>query len=115
MSEFKSFHGDNLRYPNRRYGNPAEMAHYAKACSDVKTLARSLRRDERTTKDWLNGKKKVPFWVPELLRLRHMEARDINRQMGIYGSQGVMNFSSDARAISTDLPITMLHDNDFSI
>ncbi len=79
-----------MRYPNRRYGNPAEMAHYAMAYSDTATLARSLRRDERTVRDWLSGRQRVPFWVPELLRLRHLEACDINRQMGIYGPKAIM-------------------------
>jgi hypothetical protein len=66
------------------------MAHYAMAYSDVRTLARSLRRDERTVKDWLSAKKKVPFWVPELLRLRHMEACELNRQMRVYGPKAVL-------------------------
>lgn len=44
-------------------------------------LARRLRRDERTVKDWLNQKKRVPWWVPEVLRLQQKEAQDLNRQV----------------------------------
>lgn len=69
-----------MRYPNLRYGNPTEMAYYA-AGIPIPTLARRLRRDERTVKDWLAGKKRVPWWVPEVLRLQHKEAQDLTRQM----------------------------------
>jgi hypothetical protein len=59
-----------MRYPNLRYGNPTEMAFYTVGVS-LPDLARRLRRDERTVRDWLSGKRRVPWWVPELLRLRH--------------------------------------------
>jgi hypothetical protein len=49
----------------------------------VSDLARMLRRDERTVRDWLSGRNKVPFWVPELLRLRAFEADVRHRQMGM--------------------------------
>ncbi|HBF50460.1 MAG TPA: hypothetical protein DDX04_08955 [Massilia sp.] len=45
-------------------------------------LARRLRRDERTVRDWLSGRTRVPWWVPELMRLKHMEADLRHRQMG---------------------------------
>jgi hypothetical protein len=66
------------------------MAHYALSYADITHLAKSLRRDERTVRDWLNAKRKVPFWVPELLRLRHMERNEIARQMGIYGRTALL-------------------------
>lgn len=71
-----------MRYPNLRYGNPTEMAYYAMGRS-VKDLARSLRRDERTVRDWLSGKQRVPWWVPEILRLRRMELDNRMREMGM--------------------------------
>jgi hypothetical protein len=98
------------------------MAHYAMAYSDIKALARSLRRDERTVKDWLTAKKKVPFWVPELLRLRHMEACDINRQMGIYGPKAIMGVvrgevielaAQPGQNMKKPQPITALRLDDF--
>jgi hypothetical protein len=73
--------GELVRYPNQRYGNPSELAYYAMGRSEA-DLARMLRRDERTVRDWLTGRRKVPFWVPELLRLRAWEAAERHRQMG---------------------------------
>ena len=64
-----------MRYPNLRYGNPTELIYYATGIP-LPVLARRLRRDERTVKDWLSGKTRVPWWVPELLRLQQMEACD---------------------------------------
>lgn len=71
-----------MRYPNLRYGNPTEMAYYAMG-RPLADLARSLRRDERTVRDWLNGRTRVPWWVPEILRLRRMELDLRMRQMGM--------------------------------
>jgi len=73
--------GGFVRYPNLRYGNPTEMAYYAMGVP-LEVLARRLRRDERTVRDWLNGRTRVPWWVPEILRLKHMEADLRHRQMG---------------------------------
>jgi hypothetical protein len=71
-----------MRYPNLRYGNPTELRYYFVGMgSDIKALARLLRRDERTVKRWLAETQPVPWWVPELLRLRHMEAEERHRQM----------------------------------
>src|SRR5450830_1774697 len=72
----------HMRFPNLRYGNPTEFAHYAMGIP-LKDLARILRRDERTVSDWLRAKKRVPWWVPEYMRLRQMEQADIRRQMNM--------------------------------
>ncbi|WP_061537199.1 hypothetical protein [Collimonas arenae] len=71
-----------MKYPNLRYGNPQAMNHYAQGIP-LKQLAHRLRRSERAVSDWLKGTKKVPFWVPELLRLQRMEHDHIIHQMGI--------------------------------
>lgn len=71
-----------MRFPNLRYGKPAELAHYAMGIP-LDQLARTLRRDERTVRDWLSGKTRVPWWVPEYMRLRQMEQADIRRQMNM--------------------------------
>jgi predicted transcriptional regulator len=71
-----------MRYPNTRYGNPNEFAHYIQGRS-IKDVAKHLKRSERTVRDWLNGEKKIPFWVPELLRLQHKERIDRLREMGM--------------------------------
>lgn len=69
-----------MRYPNLRYGNPTEFAHYAMGIP-LADLARMLRRDQRTVRDWLTTKQRVPWWVPELMRLRQIEADLRHRQM----------------------------------
>lgn len=71
-----------MRYPNLRYGNPWELQHYAQFIP-LKELAKRLRRSERTVHDWLTLRKKVPFWVPELLRLQHKEHVERMRQMNM--------------------------------
>ncbi|WP_147408598.1 hypothetical protein [Paraburkholderia fungorum] len=71
-----------MKYPNLRYGNPREMAYYAQG-RNLKDLARELRRSERSVRDWLSGRERVPWWVPELLRLRDMEHDLRLRQMNI--------------------------------
>ncbi|MNR75996.1 hypothetical protein D3C72_66490 [compost metagenome] len=70
-----------MRYPNTRYGNPTELLYYTQGLS-VKDIAKQLKRSEKSVSEWLNGNRKIPFWVPELLRLRHMEADLKLRQMG---------------------------------
>jgi len=69
-----------MRFPNLRYGNPAEFAYYAMGRTNAE-LARALRRDERTIRDWLSGRAKVPWWVPEVMRLQRFEADVRYRQM----------------------------------
>ena len=71
-----------MRYPNLRYGNPTEFAYYALGVP-LPDLARRLRRDERTVRDWLSGRTRVPWWVPEIMRLRRLEADVRHRQMGM--------------------------------
>ncbi|KVD19197.1 hypothetical protein WI80_33425 [Burkholderia ubonensis] len=44
----------------------------------VADVARELRRTERSVSDWLSGRQRVPWWVPEILRLRAVE-RDATR------------------------------------
>lgn len=71
-----------MRYPNLRYGNPTEFRHYAQHMP-IRDLARLLRRSERTVQDWLHERQRIPFWVPELLRLRDVERVQQLRHMGI--------------------------------
>jgi predicted transcriptional regulator len=69
-----------MRFPNLRYGNPTEFAYYAMGRTHGE-LARVLRRDERTIRDRLSGKSRVPWWVAEIMRLQRMEMFDRQRQM----------------------------------
>jgi len=74
-----------MRYPNTRYGNPEELKYYSQGMP-IKALAKKLKRSEKSVKQWLSLEKKVPYWVPELLRLWHMERDMTMRQMG-FGDQ----------------------------
>lgn len=69
-----------MRYPNLRYGSSAALEYYAMG-RDLKELARHLRRDERTVKDWLSGRQRVPWWVPEILRLERVESAQYLRHL----------------------------------
>ena len=61
-----------MRYPNSRYGNPIEFQYYAQGQPDSE-IAKRLKRDKRTVQRWLNGKQKMPWWIPEILRLQRLE------------------------------------------
>ena len=87
-----------MRYPTLRYGNPAQLQYYAIGIP-VKDLAKGLRRSERSVRDWMNGTKKVPWWVPEILRLQHMEHQEIMRQMNIQPAKKKLGIVSDAGTI----------------
>lgn len=76
-----------MRYPNLRYGNPEEFRYYVEFLPPdedrLQLLSRRLRRDERTIRDWLSGRSKVPWWVPEIMRLQKMEHAERMRQMNM--------------------------------
>lgn len=74
-----------MKYPNSRYGNPNELRYYTQGMSN-KEIAKRLKRSEKSVQQWLSLEKKVPYWVPELLRLWHMERDLTMRQMG-FGDQ----------------------------
>lgn len=89
-----------MRYPNRRYGNPTAMAHYALWYGDTPTLAKALKRSERSVKDWLSGTAKVPWWVPEIMRLQKMEhdamvyqmtGRQVSARLGVVSESTVVD------------------------
>lgn len=71
-----------MRYPNQRYGHPDHLKYYMGSWTP-KQLAKHLKRDERTIRNWLSGAQKMPWWVPELLRLERYEKHQQLRQMGI--------------------------------
>lgn len=41
------------------------------------------QRGPESVSEWINGGRKIPFWVPELLPLRHMESQMKLCRMGI--------------------------------
>jgi len=92
-----------MRFPNLRYGSPDELRHYA-AGIPVDELARQLRRDPRTVRDWLDGRRRVPFWVPELLRLRHAERCQQLRRIGIRQYPCLLSAADTTRTTSVFCP-----------
>ena len=72
-----------MRYPNLRYGNPLEFNYYTQGIP-IKEIAKRLRRSERCILNWQRGTHKIPFWVPELLRLWNKEHCERMRQMGMF-------------------------------
>ena len=89
-----------MRYLNLRYGNPAEFRHYAQFIP-LKDLARRLRRTERTVQNWLTEREKLPWWVPEILRLQHMEHVERLRQMNVQPVRLVLGVVSTAGTVYT--------------
>ncbi len=61
-----------MRYPNSRYGNPTEFQYYAQG-QKPKDIAKRLRRSEHSVTQWLAGKRRMPWWIPEILRLQRLE------------------------------------------
>ncbi|AYR24524.1 MULTISPECIES: hypothetical protein [Herbaspirillum] len=70
-----------MKYPNTRYGHVGELEFWMQGES-VRRVAKRLKRSEKTVQYWLTGKNKIPWWVPEILRLQHYEYQDRLRQMG---------------------------------
>lgn len=100
-----------MRYPTIRYGNPNEMQYYAQGIP-IKDLCRRLRRSEKSVTSWLNGTRRVPFWVPELLRLQLMEHEMKLQQMGIYDyKRRIGTVSGDVIQFEAQKPIEHIPDN----
>lgn len=71
-----------MQYPNLRYGNPVEFKAYVLGVP-IKDVARRLRRSEKTIKNYIDGSEKIPWWIPELMRLQAMERMERMRQMNM--------------------------------
>ena len=73
---------NDLKYPNLRYGNPNDLRFYMQGRT-VRDIAKRLRRSERTVRNYLDYSEKMPWWVPEILRLSAMEAEYRAYQMNM--------------------------------
>jgi hypothetical protein len=71
-----------MKYPNLRYGNPLELEYYV-GIFGIKIVAKRIRRTERSVRNWIAQRQKMPFWVTELLRLQDIEQREMLNQMNI--------------------------------
>ena len=68
----------DMRVPNLHYDYPTEFAYRARATRRPSSRA-SCAATNVTVKDWLTGRTKVPWWVPEILRLKQFEAQTRNK------------------------------------
>ena len=59
-------------------------------------LARSLRITIKTLRAWRSGASPVPWWVPELLRLRQVEFDRLMRSAG-YRRMGIVRAGQSAQ------------------
>lgn len=87
-------------HPNRRYGDPAALRAYT-AGMPIKAIAQQLHRHPRTIHDWLTGKRRLPWWVPELLMIRQQLAFYELRHMGIRPTPRAVNKGSTSRRTSS--------------
>lgn len=71
-----------MKFPNRRYGNPEVLRHFAQFMT-IPELSRRFRRSQRTIQNWIQEREKMPFWVEELLLLQEQARRERLRQMNI--------------------------------
>lgn len=90
------------------------MAHYALWYGSTAELAKALRRSERSVNDWLTGRAKVPWWVPEIMRLQQLEHANMVRQMtgretlarlGIVQAGQVVDAGQRFRAVRVCVPV----------
>lgn len=63
-----------------RWGNLAEFEHYASGLP-VRFLCRLLKRCPRTLRNWRSGRRAVPVWAVDVLRLHDLESRETLRQI----------------------------------
>lgn len=72
-----------MKYPNQRYGNPEALRHWMLHFGGITGTAKYLKRTTRTLANWLSYRERMPWWVPEILRLKAFEHAEQMRHMGI--------------------------------
>jgi hypothetical protein len=70
----------NLKNLYNRWGNANEFRYYCRGLP-TRTIARMVRRTERTVRDWIKGHRPTPAWAVELVRLRELERHELLRQL----------------------------------
>jgi hypothetical protein len=92
-----------MRFPTLRYGNPNEFAAYVQG-QPLAAISKRLRRSERSIKDWLTGRKKMPWWVPEIIRLQNMEAAERMRQMNMVPIRAALRLAPAGQVLEFPAP-----------
>lgn len=72
-----------MKNPSRRWVSANEFEMHT-AGLPRKHLCRLLRRCDRTIRDWQTGRRPIPAWTLDTLRLREFEALKIHQE--IFGS-----------------------------
>lgn len=91
-----------MKSHDHKWGHLGELELYAHAPEDM--LARTLRVTVKTLRAWRSGSSPVPWWVPELLRLRAWQ-RDADmramgyRRLGIAGTATVYTLPARPRYV----------------
>ena len=71
-----------LKNASNRWGNANEFRYYCRGLP-TRTIARMVRRTERTVRDWIKGHRPTPAWAVELVKLRELERKDVLRQITV--------------------------------
>lgn len=90
-----------MKAHDRKWGHVEEFELYAHAPDPA--LARALRVTPATLRAWRSGRRPIPWWVPELLRLRAWQRDADMRAMG-YRRMGIVKSGQSAQ-VYTFAPI----------
>lgn len=83
-----------MKSHDHKWGHLGEFELYAHAPEEA--LARSLRITIKTLRAWRSGTSPVPWWVPELLRLRQADLDRLMRSAG-YRRIGIVRAGESAQ------------------
>lgn len=72
-----------MKNPSRRWVSPTEFDKYTSGLPR-KHLSRLLRRCDRTIRDWQTGRRPIPAWTIDTLRMHGLDAIRAYRE--IFGS-----------------------------
>lgn len=97
-----------MKNPSRRWVSQTEFDHFASALPR-KHLARLLHRCDRTIRDWQSGRRPIPAWAVQTLKLHALEHELQMQQMQV--RRGAVSKSGNGLhrggALETDLRLTM--------
>ncbi|WP_175537203.1 hypothetical protein [Ralstonia sp. NFACC01] len=100
-----------MKSHDHKWGHLGELELYAHAPEVM--LARTLRVTVKTLRAWRSGSSPVPWWVPELLRLRAWQ-RDADmramgyRRLGIAGTATVYTLPARPRYVPASPTLSLI-------
>lgn len=69
-----------MKNPSRHWVSPIEFDKYTSGLPR-KQLSRLLRRCDRTIRDWQTGRRPIPAWTIDTLRLHQIERNNMMDQL----------------------------------